>query len=378
MVIALANTRLILISGQAFLGHLGTYPAGRGALLWQIGDYGRTFNGLRGGQGDDFFAFAWRKTQRSEFWRAYCNGQPLDQVSARAGWDLMVPLRLVDKTQPKVSLRDGGTERIFYDVYGYPHGLVTAITLQSPSGKSMSLDDWCDRTRTLRSAPVFGLEVGGKNLRDGLCLDEVLTLLNDWHRAAYYRAIDDFIPSYEPFSIVAVIQGSGVDPEVPVSTQPDLQKTLNAVTAWPKNWQGAVPPEIEKAILTVGQANRAPGDALYADKRGRTLWRPGLFTYERRPDERLHTLSCLAHNLVAGAVQAESLRLLAIAFAALPPNVQATIPIDFLAKAAGLIAKLWAGDATYRSSSIRHQFEDTTGKSQINALLTRFGQAPIP
>jgi hypothetical protein len=164
-----------------------------------------------------------------------------------------------------------------------------------------------------------------------------------------------------------IIQGDGVDATVPIDA--NLHRALFAVTSWPMDWQTAALPDLKEHCLSVSSKNRSTGDALYAARRGRTLWRPALFGL-KNPGKAVHTLSCLGHNLLAGAVQAESLRLFAQGFAD-SAVAQKQFDSDHADMAAELLDRMRRGVKTYRSTSIQKIIEDSSSKTEVNALLSR-------
>lgn len=371
----ITNSRLTLIMGQAFLEHLGDWQRPLPDHPWLAADYTRTFGQLRGAAGHPRYAFPWRDSQRSGFWRAYCGASSLGQVSAERAWELLVPLRFLPAPRPTVGVEGGA--RIFYDIYGYPFGLVASMTVQPPPGAPVSVDGWRDRMRALRMGGGFRLTLPGGAETAGLRAGELLSALLDWYRGEFFGPIATFTASPNEFSVTAVIQGEGVDPLVDLSRRIDLQQTLNAVTAWPLNWQAAELPKLAQARLPASSDNLSPGDALYATRRGRALWRPALFTYRAPPGARLHTLSCLTHNLIAGSVQAEALRLLAIDYATLDAGRKAQVPVRLRSAAATQIDRLWRGRETYRSSSIKRLLGDPISLAQVNSLLTEMELVPL-
>jgi hypothetical protein len=164
------------------------------------------------------------------------------------------------------------------------------------------------------------------------------------------------------------------------AVDPATHRLLYAVTAWPLDWQQAVLPNLKSPdiLLPVCAHNVSAGDAFYAAQRGRILWRPSLFGYQRTPGEAPpHTLSCLAHNVLAGAVQSESLRLFALGLAGSVTSAQA-LDDEEINRAARLIDAMLRGVQTYRSSSLRALLQDPGSRAQVNALLTGQGFVAIP
>lgn len=377
MPVEITNARFNLLAGEAFFEHFGAAPRSVPERFWLPADYGAIFGQLRGGAGSTRYAMPWRSSQRNTFWKAYCEQTPATQISTDLAIRLMVPLRLVPGSVPIISV-SGGAERVYCDVFGFPHGLVAALTIQTSAKPTLSIDQWRDRLRELRLEPVFAVTLPGTAPAVGVTAADMFETVLRWFRDEYFGPIAVASPSEAPFSIASVIQATGVDPETPLASLSGLQQSLNAVTAWPINWEAATLPPLDQAVLPASASlNPSAGDALYAARRGRVLWRPALFTYQSRATHRLHTLSCLSHNLLAASIQAESLRLFAIRFAALSPSEQAAIPPFLAPRAATLISRLWHGDQTYRSSSVKRQLGDPASLAQVNALLASQQLQPI-
>lgn len=372
----ITNARLNILSGEAFFEQFAAGPRPLPEQFWMAADYNNIFRKLRGGTGYPGYAIPWRDGQRSTFWKAYCAQTPVSQISTELAAQMMVPLRLMPSTRPVVRISTG-SERLYYDVYGFPHGLVASLTIQTAAGTVLSVDQWRDRMRALHMTPSFTMQLPGEPPQLDLRAKDVLEALIRWHRERYFGAIAVASPSETPFSIVVVIQGSGVDPSVAIGSNLDLQKTLNAVTAWPVNWEAATIPPLADAVLPASSINASPGDALYAARRGRALWRPLLFTYPSSASHRLHSLSCLAHNLLAASIQAESLRLFAVRFAALSEAERAIVPPLLRQRAATLIGRLWRGEQTYRSASVKLLIGDRSSLAQVNQLLSAEQVEPI-
>ena len=234
-----------------------------------------------------------------------------------------------------------------------------------------TLGEWRDRTRRLRLDRPFSVTADG-DAQVGLNAAEALEAIVDWHRDKYFGKVNGRYQSAEPVTIGAVIKGEGVNLSAPVDE--DIHRALFALTSWPEDWQHADLPVLKEHCLRVSAKDRSIGDALYAVGRGRTLWRPALFSLRSAGGaaKRLHKLSCLAHNMLAGAVQAESLRLFALGFNAAAPVAQKRIiNTDLVDTAAKLLDRMRRGVQTYRSSSIQSLIEDPDSKAEVNALLAR-------
>lgn len=377
--IEIFDSRIAFIAGQCFFDHQwASAPTGE-FVLWSFVHYREEFNQVRGGNEVVRYDLPWRQKQRSTFWSHYLGlgDGPLAEVSAQEAWDELTPLRLV-AFQSKALTTDQA-ERIVVDCYGYPHGLVAAVTVHGPAKQPEKLDDWRARLCRLRMDPVFQLDLGDGRGAQQLTIDRVLDSLLEWHRREYYPDATQVRRSHSPITLNMVVQADGVNPALPFDRE--LQRTIHAVTAWPKTWQTVTLPELgaKDTFLPVGKPNEGPGDAVYAVSRARTWWRPGLFA-RRKPGDRgrrLHTLSCLFHNGIAGAVQTEALRLFAIGYAQWSAAAKRLDPA-YVRKIARLIEAVHLGaSGTYRSLSLSALLADTNSKDQVEALLAAKGFKPI-
>lgn len=355
--ISISDARITFIMGECFTAHLADdtfdFP-----VLWDEWMYAYLYNQLRGGAHGPY-ALPWRDSQKSAFWRHYLGDSP-GSVPPEQAWEKFVPLRLI------FDASDIGTdlgERVLIDAFGFPFGVVVAITVHVAKGVTMTMDDWIARLRTLRLGTAFA--EGARPLS----LDSVSAALLDRVRNTYYLGVQPGTRSAEPLSINTVLQAAGGEPAKPISR--DLQRQLHAVTAWPADWGNVpLPAAGPPAFMPMRSRNKVAGDVHYSVGRGRTIWRPGLFARHTAQDgpQRRHTLSCLAHNLVAGGVQAEMLRLFAVRLAAVE-KTRRDIDKATVRRLSRIADQLRRGENTFRSTSVRQQLEDPSSRAAVNALL---------
>lgn len=372
--LSIRDAKISFVAGASFADQM--WSEGRPeAVLWSKGLYVAEYNQLRGGQGTRGFDLAWYEGQKSSFWRFYLGGQALGTVSASSAWDAFVPLRLFIGS---ISVTTDLQERVVMDVYGYELGVVVTVTVQPFKRASADLDLWVQRLRELRSDPVFRLAA-----REGpidYTIDALLGNLVEVFRLAFYGGGGASVGSYEPVTIANILQADGGAPGTAVDV--DIQRRLHAVTAWPDDWAQVILPPLgdPSAFLPMRSSNKLPGDALYAARRGVAVWRPGLFAPQGggAGRKRRHTLSCLGHNLVAGAAQAEYLRLVALAYGG-QPKMRDRLDQGRIRALGSVIDGLLRGTGTtYRSAYLKRILEDGNSKDQVNALISLAGGSPIP
>lgn len=364
----ISDARITFIAGECFTSHLDPVRIGQTDFddLWA---YAFIYDQARGNPAGFSFAMPWRDSQKSAFWRLYLNDFP-NNVPAATAWDAFVPMRLV--SDPGTVETDLG-ERIIVDVFGFQFGVVVTITINVAKRAAMTIDQWVDRLRVLRLGRPFIRGQPDKTL------DDVFTDLLAFYRKSYFADAQVGTRSAEPFSINTVLQADGASPATPIGST--LHRQLHAVTAWPQDWRTVLLPSANSPdhFLDIRSRNRVAGDALYAAPYGRTVWRPGLFARHQPQNgpQRRHTLSCLAHNLVAGAVQAEMLRLLGLRKAGVP-KAKLFVDTATLRRAGRKMHDLHKGKDTFRSSSIKAHLEESGSKSAVNGLLALAKMPPIP
>lgn len=367
--ISIHDSKITFIWGSCFADHLWA-DGGHPQFAWRKPHYVVEYNRQRAGGGFSDIELAWYPGQKSAFWRYYLGGQALGEVRAADAWDAMVPFRvLMDAPE----IETDRAERIVIDRYAYEMGGVVVLTVQPFKRAAVSLDDWVERLRALRTDPVFLLDTCPAGIQ------EVMVALANAMRTDVYGSGGTSVASADPISIANILQASGGSAGAAVDAV--LQRYLHAVTAWPDDWKAVNLPSLDASppFLPQRANNHLPNDVLYSVGRNLAIWRPGLFAPPAAGagKRRRHTLSCFGHNLSAAAAQAEYLRLVSVAYAA-----QAKLRdrldtgrvrcvgerIDALVRGAG---------TTYRSDSVKQILEDKNSREQVNAMLLLAGAEPI-
>jgi len=363
----ITDARITFIAGDCFTDHLDHDYEYLIAFTDEWA-YDYHYNQVRGAGHDDY-EMAWRDSQKSSFWKHYLGDSP-GSVAAETAWKQFVPLRLIEDYG---DIETDRGERVLVDAFGYQFGIVVAVTVHVAKHSDLTVESWIDRLRQLRLGRGFQV-----NARPAT-LTETMAHLLDAFRTEAFPDVASGTRSAEPLSVNMVLQATDGEPDNAVTTE--LQRQLHAVTAWPADWQNAVLPPLgeEPAFLAMRSRNQVPGDVLYAASHGRTAWRPGLFERHRPQDgpQRRHTLSCLGHNLVAGAVQTEMLRLLAVRVANVP-GTRRHLDLGILRRVGSKLDQLRRGKGTYRSSSVKLHVEDASSRAEVNELLKAAGAPLIP
>jgi hypothetical protein len=376
--------RLTAVSTQSFLTRV--LENDRHQLWARLTDrlvYRATYNQLQGGAAVPDLARPWRSGQKSNFWLYYLGSKDTGALSAETAWASAIPFRLLD--MPAALFTDDAKDRVYYECFGYPHGLVLTVTIQSRRIPRL-LPDFCKRARSLGMEYVFTLAWNAGERETALSLKSVTEKLLSWYRFRYYDEIKNFRTTPRPVTIVTVVQGDDAERDKPLDANPDLQRILYGVTAWPELWETTqLPPlVVGTTLLPTRSKDAVPANCVYAAERGRAIWLPSLFTLKTPPNsaalaKKPHQLSCFHHNMVASTVQVESLGGFAGSYADTDADQRVGVPKDMVERACLLLAALYAGDRgqSYRSWSARALVAQPAFRKSIDALFESAKQPKI-
>lgn len=345
----------------------------------------RLFESARDGrQADPPLQTPWIAERRQQFWMRYLVQGKLSEVPGRQGWDHLVPLRLDDD-----SLRvqaDGFTGTIFLDRFCYPFGIAIAISLRWD--EEVPLEDFVARAWKLTQTGVFSIAGQSTPLSLNALGNLVLTslrkkILGDDSKEGFRSA--------QPFSIVTILEASGVDPAASVRQNSSVLNALEILANWPSDRTYLTLPKPDDVCLHLKQSAPA-GSALYAKDRGRVVWHPAMFrvTAATTPDEvidqirRSSKLGCYHRNLLFASLQTESLGSLIAQTAQLFSQGKKTADLsqsqrDLVSNAARCLVRLYSGDKgnTWRSESMERQINQGFRPS-LEAILAQFPVASLP
>lgn len=230
----------------------------------------------------------------------------LSDVTGKQGWEYLVPLRI----DPGIRIQaDWFAGTIFVDALYYPVGIALAITFRWAPG--LSLEKLIPKAYEIAKDGKYSLTGIEKPLSLSDAAIAILTAMRK-------RALGDAAISPgglpDPFSIFTVIQAAGATPAADVRKDGEILKALEILTNWPSDREFVTVPELEKVLLQT-KGNPGAGSALYAERRGRAVWLPGLFRTIDNPTEeeaieqskRTSKLGCYHRNLLFATVQIEML-----------------------------------------------------------------------
>ena len=312
----------------------------------------------------------WPNRVGQRFWTFYLEGKAPGSISGNKAWASLLPLRRKETSALIEVPWSGG--HFLVESYFYPFGLVLVITLRCRS--QLLLHEAVDILFKIKRSQRVNVQWNDKS-SEPLTLDMVADLyLKNLRKEAFGQyAASDYRPA-KPFTLLTVVQGSGVDPTTPVTEGEEIHRMLEAVTTWQPTWQYDVLPELAKTSLHIRRS--PPSHILYGRARGRAIWFPGLFTQKTG---KLRSLTCYHRNLVFTSLQVESLCGL-ISLTA--KNLQNGIPLhgchrDCAKRAAGILGRLYGGVNTYRSWSPKAQIEQNKLVEVLNEVRVHFNMKPL-
>lgn len=329
----------------------------------------------RGGEAPLDFALRlpWLHPEGHNFWNRYLHDKAARDATGKLCFDKLVPLRLpglaeaITATLPEVG-------RVRIEGFYYPFGVGLLISVDLVGAFDIA------------AAGTLALKVRNDRIyhpswaappSQPMNFNQLATAALDRLRALGFGGIAG--QRSDPFSVATIVLGNGVDPTQPLVADGDVHRLLNGLANWIHPWQQVAPPALQDGVTRLDLRSAAvwPGHVLFAGKRGRTVWFPGLFT--RAPGE-IHSLGCYHRNLAIGSMQTESLLMLAAAVeTALTQPAPVPNSIQSLGRmAAGLLGRLFTGKKTYRSDSFRAQIQQSGQFHEVNALRQDLGMAPLP
>ena len=293
----------------------------------------------------------WPGPWGQRFWLYYLAGRTPGLVSGATAWNALVPFR--GRTPVDISARwlQGS---LYHETFYYPHGIAFVLTANIRPARTMSLGETVKAARDVRRDRRFRVSFGDseESLTAERVAEHVLA-----HTRSSVLAAETPRPDriWEPFTIVTVITGTGVDLEKPTPLK--TVGALDAMTSWRRGANTGSSPKLSDANrLPPGAPDSVP-DLVFAGHRGRAVWFPQLFA----SNQKRKALSCFHRNLTLLTVQVESLGGL-IRLASRHLEAGDDIPVrmhECVFNALRELDDLDEGrrNSTYRSHSPHHQLE---------------------
>lgn len=305
---------------------------------------------------DNGLSLPWKKTHVNWFWEYYFEGRDPWDVSPNLAWErYMIPFR---KPVPvKISspiLKPQGSVSI--EGFFYRHGIALVITVRLFD--SPSLTALLNKAFQVRRSKIFELTNG--ELSPGkYSLTSLANKLLDSFCSLALGAKGSKGRSFpgEPFSVSTVIQGDEYYRDIPVDHGGDIHKVLEGLTNWNRNWQRANPPKLEDKKIPI--QNDYDNHCLYADKQGRVVWFPWLFTPSSSDNSKQYALGWYKRNLVLASLQVASIGAFVKYTAGLKKNGTDinTYHRQWAEYAMRILKRLYSGENTYKTWSARAYIE---------------------
>ena len=327
----------------------------------------------KGGGGPLEIGLPWPYPVGQHFWDEYLHDKRPGDARGKLCFEKLVPLRM-RKLADAVRTDLSEVPRVTVEGFYYPYG--TGLLLTAAAEGDFGIPETGGLAQRLRYDKIYSVRWAGGGTTAALTLEQLATAALDTLRELGFGSGPSG-PRSRLFSIATVVRGEDVDPQQPLVPGSQEHRLLNGLAGWVRAWEQLQPPALAagKTQLDVRSAAAWPGNVLFAARRGRAVWFPGLFVPVSPP---VHSLSCYHRNLCFGSLQTESLLMLAAAAEEAFAN-PASVPnsIQRLGRlAAGLVARLHGGAKTYRSDSFRAQIAQSDQLQDVNALRNRFGMKP--
>lgn len=305
------------------------------------------------------------------FWEYYLEQKPpLPQVPGAKAWRFLVPFRgevpVNDVKIPSLA----NDAKCVLESFFYPYGFACVTTFTVV--KSLSLADAVDLAFEIRRDGKLDVtwESGAQeHLPFKAFAAKCLTSLGQIALGPTYSPGASLV---EPFSVFTVLKGKGK------ATDKRIHGALEATTTWPPLGRKANLPPLDQKVRLALRAAATASDIVYAQKRGRAVWFPDVFT-----DTKLRSsLACYHRNLVLASLQTESLCGLATATVQeATAGSWSSLRVmhgDCAKLGAGILGRLYGGAMdTYRSMSPRYYIQQNKVEGDIDWVRARAGMTKL-
>ncbi len=372
--IEIQDLRLSFIWVETILDLLGDSPPANAPFAF-LGDryaYAQQFEqALHNGDGAGGLKPPWHDQGKQYFWTYYLEGRTPGSLNGTRAWKALVPFRA---KVPAAVQAAWLSPPLYLEAFFYPHGL--AFVLSARHRAPLTLARAVDKAFEVRRSGRFTVSWDGGGNPDILSLDVLADQALDALRQMAFGpdAAAGARPA-TPFTIVTVVNGTGVDPDAPTPDGGEVHRVLEAMTEWRPTYRNDVLPPLADARLRTRTA--PPSHVLYGRTRGRAVWFPALFVPEAGD---LHSLTCYHRNLASVSLQVESLGAL---LSEIARKIRSAAPLsegqrECARRAAHILGALYAGNSTtYRSWSPRAHIEQNNLVADVNKVRDYFNMAAL-
>ncbi|HSF41430.1 MAG TPA: hypothetical protein VLT87_16645 [Thermoanaerobaculia bacterium] len=368
--ILLHDLRLTLLWTET-LPALFEGKASPGAPLGFVGSpdlYAARFADILHGTPDpDGLAPPWSRSVGNFFWTFYLSGKVPGEISGETAWKNLVPFRggsAVHVEAPWLPQKG----QMLVETFLYPYGIAVAVSARIQ--ESLTVKEAVDKAHELRRTHNLEVYWIGTQTRETSSLDALgrKVLANLRRKVLGVDVAAEANPV--PFTIATIVRAEGADSISGALEGSEIHQALQALTTWSPTWRDDTLKSFAEARLSL--RNSPLDHVLYATRRGRAVWFPGLY----RPSTiRLRSLSCYHRNLLFTSLQVESLTgLVAAADEVLSRReIPSALQAKLARHAAGILGRLYGADSsTYRSQSPRVQMDQNGCVEPINRVRDYF------
>ena len=278
-----------------------TLPKAAFAFLGTRSSYQETFtqiiNSPNGMIADLNISFPWERDLSSDFWSEYVLGEKrtIRNVTSGNAWEHLVPFR--GKTPFKIV--PWPVPYFALEIFYYPHGFACVLTAYFEG--QFTLTEAVQQALDLQNGQFIIYEGGLSRSLNGL--DELVEEVMGSIRRRVFRTEQG---SYtRPFTVVTIIQGSGVPLRGKVRQKGQIHKALEGLANRNPHflYSGVTPLEQADLLRSLPPPEPPPSHILYATPRSRVIWYPLDFSGNQKSTP----LSNLHRHLVFATMQVDSL-----------------------------------------------------------------------
>ncbi len=344
--------------------------------------YAAWFEGVRRDGGEEHpspgdLSPPWPAHAEQGFWERYLQdeigfGRPLGDVSGNEAFRQLVPVRMASPVRLRAPLDDSivSTQALIW-----PWGLGVAISVihRYPL---RSFSHLAQASLALREGPYELTEARyhrNPERTTAPLAHHAESVLDQLTKEAF-GSVPGKPWGDEPCSIHATVRAHGPR-ELFDPAHEEVHRMLQAVTSFSSSWESDELTDLASSRVA-GRGIRPRDHIVFGSRRGRAIWAPDSFLASSGAT---HTVGCQYRNLIMGILQTESL-LRFLSFSASHLKVVGPLPDQQLwlaRRSAGALARLWAGQGSYRSGVMRAQVDRDRDRDDINLVRQEVDQTPL-
>ncbi len=308
MPVQIHELRLSFIAVETYLGMLGDSPPEEApyAFLGRQATFARRFEDIQKKQpAAGKLRLPWKDTKKKSFWY-YHFEKRLAGAKGDEAWKRLAPFR---RPLPLGVTAEWLSGNIALYGYFFPFGqaLVVTFTVRPDAADRMELHGVVNLALRIKRGGEYRMASDDADVTMNLeqLMDRGLDILRAEAQGPDPepgRPSDD-----QPFSIVTVIRGEGVEFPEPVPNPPideAMQRVLWALSSWSPQYKVDALQSYSDMSVRIKRGSPAC-HVLYGDRRGRAVWFPHKFVNPQ--ENQFHSLGVYHRNLLDCSLQVEGL-----------------------------------------------------------------------